>query len=166
MPGVWYATPMRLTRVWRTVATAAAIAVAGSGCGSSSGSGGNSSPSVPSTGGISSALSSAASSASSAVSSGAEGHVVEIDVAASGFSFVTSTASASAGPVVIRSKNPQSLGHDISLRGNGVDEKGDIVSDGGVSMITIADLKPGTYTFYCSVPGHEAAGMKGTLTVS
>ena len=149
----------------RTVLVAAAIAVAvASGCGSSSGS--TSSPSVPSVGGISSALSSAASSATSAVPSGAGGHVVEIDVASSGLSFVKSTATASAGPVVIRSKNPQSLGHDIAIRGNGVDEKGDIVSDGGVSMITIADLKPGTYTFYCSVPGHEAAGMKGTLTVS
>ena len=28
-----------------------------------------------------------------------------------------------------------------------------------------ADLKPGKETFYCSVPGHEQAGMKGTLTV-
>jgi len=26
-------------------------------------------------------------------------------------------------------------------------------------------LKPGTYQFYCPVPGHKAAGMKGTLTV-
>jgi uncharacterized cupredoxin-like copper-binding protein len=58
------------------------------------------------------------------------------------------------------------LGHDIAIRGNGVDEQGDIVSDGGVSMITLPDLKAGTYTFYCSVPGHEAAGMKGTLTVT
>jgi uncharacterized cupredoxin-like copper-binding protein len=44
--------------------------------------------------------------------------------------------------------------------------KGDIVSSGGVSTITIPDLKPGTYTYFCSVPGHEAAGMKGTLTVN
>jgi plastocyanin len=106
------------------------------------------------------------SAASSAVSGAAEGHVVEIDVAASGLAFVTTSATASAGPVVIRSMNPQSTGHDIALKGNGVDETGDIVSDGGVSTITIADLQPGSYTFYCSVPGHEQAGMKGTLTVS
>ena len=44
--------------------------------------------------------------------------------------------------------------------------QGNMVSSGGVSTVTVADLKPGTYTFYCSVPGHEQAGMKGTLTVS
>ena len=35
---------------------------------------------------------------------------------------------------------------------------------GGTRTLTLT-LPPGTYTFYCSVPGHEAAGMKGTLTV-
>ena len=97
---------------------------------------------------------------------GGGGQVVEIDVASSGFAFTKSTATATAGHVVIKSMNPQSTGHDISLKGNGVDEHGDVVQDGGVSTIDIADLKAGTYEFYCSVPGHEAAGMKGTLTVS
>jgi len=97
---------------------------------------------------------------------GGGGQVVEIDVASSGFAYTESTATATAGHVVLKSMNPQGTGHDISLKGNGVDEHGDIVQDGGVSTIDISDLKAGTYTFYCSVPGHEAAGMKGTLTVS
>jgi plastocyanin len=94
------------------------------------------------------------------------GQVVEIDVASSGFAYAETTATATAGHVTIKSMNPQGTGHDIALKGDGVDEKGEIVQDGDVSTIDISDLKPGTYTFYCSVPGHEAAGMKGTLTVS
>jgi uncharacterized cupredoxin-like copper-binding protein len=38
------------------------------------------------------------------------------------------------------------------------------VGSGGNSTFK-ANLKPGTYTFYCSVSGHEEGGMKGTLTV-
>ena len=96
----------------------------------------------------------------------ANAQVVEIDIAQSGFAFTTSTATAKAGPVVLKAKNPQSISHDISLKGNGINVHGNMVSSGGVSTVVITDLKPGTYEYYCSVPGHEQAGMKGTLTVS
>jgi uncharacterized cupredoxin-like copper-binding protein len=35
---------------------------------------------------------------------------------------------------------------------------------GGSKTLSL-NLKPGTYKFYCSVPGHRMAGMEGTLTV-
>jgi uncharacterized cupredoxin-like copper-binding protein len=36
---------------------------------------------------------------------------------------------------------------------------------GAATTLALQDLKPGKYTFFCSVPGHEESGMKGTLTV-
>ncbi len=73
-------------------------------------------------------------------------------------------AEAPPGQLEIDSPNDSSVPHDISLEGNGVDEKGEVVSNGGVSRISV-DLQPGEYTFYCSVTGHRQAGMEGTLTV-
>jgi uncharacterized cupredoxin-like copper-binding protein len=35
---------------------------------------------------------------------------------------------------------------------------------GGSKSLTL-NLEPGTYKFYCTVPGHRQAGMEGTLTV-
>ena len=63
--------------------------------------------------------------------------------------------------MTIESKNDSSVPHNIALKGG---PEGQIVQGGKTSKITV-DLKPGKYTFYCSVPGHEQAGMKGTLTV-
>jgi len=60
--------------------------------------------------------------------------------------------------------NPSDVPHGVGIKGNGVDKDGPVVNKGGKSTAT-ADLKPGTYEFYCPVPGHEEAGMKGTLTV-
>lgn len=71
---------------------------------------------------------------------------------------------AKAGTVTISMKNPSSLPHAVAVEGNGVDEDGKTVGTGGTSTVKV-DLKPGTYTFYCPVPGHEEGGMKGTLTV-
>jgi uncharacterized cupredoxin-like copper-binding protein len=90
---------------------------------------------------------------------------LEIDADPTGqLKFLASSAAATAGKVTLRMKNASSTPHDIAIRGPGANQVGSIVSAGGVSTVT-ATLAPGTYTFYCSVPGHEAAGMKGTLTV-
>jgi uncharacterized cupredoxin-like copper-binding protein len=77
---------------------------------------------------------------------------------------VFSAATGQPGPVTIKSQNKSSTPHDISIEGNGVDEHGQVVQDGGVSEVK-ATLKPGEYTFYCSVPGHREGGMEGKLTV-
>jgi plastocyanin len=74
------------------------------------------------------------------------------------------SATAPAGKLTIDSKNDASIPHDIAIQGNGVDQKGEVVQNGGTSTISV-DLKPGTYTFYCSVPGHREGGMVGKLTV-
>jgi len=73
-------------------------------------------------------------------------------------------AEAPAGQVEVRSPNESGTDHDIALEGNGVNEKGETVKNGGVSQFSL-DLKPGEYTFYCSVDGHREGGMEGTLTV-
>jgi uncharacterized cupredoxin-like copper-binding protein len=78
--------------------------------------------------------------------------------------FKYSKATAKAGQVTLVMPNMAQITHDISIKGNGVSQQGPRVSQGGSSKITV-NLKPGTYEFYCSVPGHEAGGMKGTLVV-
>jgi uncharacterized cupredoxin-like copper-binding protein len=75
--------------------------------------------------------------------------------------FLASSASAKAGKVTLRMLNKSSTPHDIGIVGRQV---GPVVSNGGTSTVTLT-LPPGKYTFYCSVDGHAAAGMKGTLTV-
>ena len=79
--------------------------------------------------------------------------------------FTKSSLKAPAGVVKIVLTNKAIVPHNIAIKGNGVNVKGKVVPKGGVSTVK-ATLKPGKYVFYCSVPGHEGAGMKGTLTVT
>ena len=78
--------------------------------------------------------------------------------------FTFGSAQASPGQVEIDTPNKSSIDHNIALEGNGVSETGEVVKNGGVSKIS-ASLKPGEYTFFCSVPGHRQGGMEGKLTV-
>ncbi len=78
--------------------------------------------------------------------------------------YVFASATAPAGPLQLSSPNESSVPHNIAIEGNGVDEVGPVVQDGKSSDVE-ADLEPGTYAFYCSVPGHREGGMEGELTV-
>lgn len=71
---------------------------------------------------------------------------------------------AKAGTATITFNNPSSVPHAVEIEGNGVETKTDVVTASEAPPVDV-DLKPGTYTYYCPVGGHEAAGMKGTLTV-
>ena len=83
--------------------------------------------------------------------------------AVDGTAYQSTQATAPAGQVKVDMPNKSPLGHDIGLKGvSGA--QGKVVPQGGTSTFTVT-LKPGKYTYFCSVPGHEAAGMKGTLTV-
>ncbi len=79
--------------------------------------------------------------------------------------YTTTEATTKAGKVTVEFDNPQSLTHDVAIEDSSGSEVGktELIADGSDS--TTVDLKPGTYTFYCTVPGHREAGMEGTLTV-
>jgi uncharacterized cupredoxin-like copper-binding protein len=128
------------------------------GCGSSNKS---SSSSTSSTATTSTAPSTAAGGGSSLSVTADPGGALKFD---------KTTLTAKAGKVTIKDVNPSSSGiaHGIAVEGKGVDKDGtggtSGVSAGQTATVSVT-LKPGTYTFYCPVDGHKAAGMKGTLTV-
>jgi uncharacterized cupredoxin-like copper-binding protein len=72
------------------------------------------------------------------------------------------------GKVTIKMLNLQLLKHDVAIKKTKAAKKpivkGKEVGKGGISKAT-AKLAKGRYIFYCTVPGHEAAGMWGVLTV-
>jgi uncharacterized cupredoxin-like copper-binding protein len=93
--------------------------------------------------------------------------VVEIEaVPGAELAYVQKQAKAKAGQVSIEFNNPQTLSHDVAVEDSSGKELGktELVADGS-STGTIGNLKPGKYTFFCTVPGHREAGMEGTLTV-
>jgi len=80
-------------------------------------------------------------------------------------SYDTKQLSAKAGKVTIDFASFAPLEHNLTIaRGSTV--LGATPTFGGGSRTLTLSLKPGTYTFYCSVPGHRQAGMEGTLGVS
>jgi plastocyanin len=62
-------------------------------------------------------------------------------------------------------RNAGSVGHDLKLRQDGKEVGGTQILNPGETQTLEVRFPPGSYEMYCSVPGHEDAGMKGTFTV-
>ena len=71
---------------------------------------------------------------------------------------------AKAGDVTIEFTNDSQTPHNVTIE-QGETEAGATDTIQGSKTSKSFTLKAGTYSFYCSVGNHEAAGMKGTLTV-
>jgi len=118
-------------------------------------------------GGDSSSTSAADTAATGSATSpaAASGGTVKIAADPSEIAFTKTEITAPAGDDTISFDNPSSTGHNVQIEdASGADIAGtDTISAGKTS--TTANLQPGTYTFYCSIPGHREAGMEGTITV-
>lgn len=141
---------LRTPKVLLLGALVAAIAIAG--CGGSKKSSDTTAATTP-------------APAATTPSSSSAGETVTLAAVPGKLAFDKKTLTAKAGTVTLKMSNPSSFMHGVSVEGNGVDKDGTVVANGGTSTVTVK-LKPGRYTFYCPVPGHRAAGMQGTLTVS
>ena len=69
------------------------------------------------------------------------------------------------GKVTIDFTNPAPLEHDVVVEGQGGEElaASEVITESKSSAT--GELAAGSYTFFCSVPGHREAGMEGKLTV-
>ncbi len=70
---------------------------------------------------------------------------------------------APAGNVVLALDNVGSVEHNVKLEGG---KASTMLAPGKSENLDLGKLEPGTYTLLCEVPGHEAAGMKATLTIT
>lgn len=76
------------------------------------------------------------------------------------FHFTLSKKSTPKGSVTFKITNKGKLSHDFKIAG----KRSPMVKPGRTATLKVT-LKPGKIKYECTVPGHAAAGMKGTLTV-
>lgn len=148
---------LRLSAVTLTVA---AIVLGGCGGSSSSPSSttaatSSATPTTSSPSGAGGASSSTGTSGSLALAANPEGQLA----------YNTKSLTASAGKVSIAFTNNSPLSHNVTIESSAGKIEGATPTFQGASKTLTLNLKPGTYKFFCSVPGHRMAGMEGTLTV-
>lgn len=149
---------MRRIAVVATTALTVAIGAAGCGGGSAGSSAASSSASTAATQAPPTTTSSSSGAPAATVADAAD--------PAGKLKFTKSSLTAPAGTVRIKFTNHAAVPHNFTVEpaSGGAVVGASPTFSGGTRTLTLK-LKPGTYTFFCSVPGHRQAGMQGTLIV-
>ena len=106
------------------------------------------------------AVDEAKSSGGSTAPAASAGGESTLDVSLKDFAIDPGDLRVQAG-AVLNLTNDGAVVHNLAVDG----AASDMFDPGEGGTLDLGDLEPGSYTMICEVPGHEAAGMKGTLTV-
>lgn len=150
-----HAEPWRISMFPLLVLVVGALVLGG--CGGSKGT--SSTPAAP-------AESTATTESTTTASPAPSGAALSLEANQEGqLKYNTSSLTAKAGQVAIDFKNMSPIAHNVTVESAGGGTVGATETFQGGSKTLTLNLKPGTYKFYCSVPGHRQGGMEGTLVV-
>jgi uncharacterized cupredoxin-like copper-binding protein len=105
----------------------------------------------------------AATTTQATTTTAAKPAATKVPVSETEFKITLASTNFKAGETTFEAKNDGKIPHDLAIKGTG--DKTKLIQPGGTADLTVT-LKPGTYELYCTVPGHEAAGMRLNITVS
>ena len=101
---------------------------------------------------------------------GATGATESLDVSSpadGGLAFEPNGLMAKPGNVTITYDNPSPVPHSIAVATSTGNVLGEVQPfTNNKESVQLSNLAPGSYVFYCTVPGHREAGMEGNLTVT
>jgi plastocyanin len=160
-------TSARRLPIFSLLALAAGI-LALAGCGSSKETSSSASTPAVSTSATTSATTPTTPTSTTTTTTGAASPSSALSLAANPegqLKYNTSALTAKAGKVAIDFTNMSPLEHNVTVESSSHSVVGATPTFKGESKTLTLTLKPGTYKFYCSVPGHRMAGMEGTLVV-
>jgi uncharacterized cupredoxin-like copper-binding protein len=103
-----------------------------------------------------------AGAALAATASQSAAKATTVTVAASNFKFKLSKTSVPKGKVTFVVTNKSTIAHDFKINGKVTP----MIKGGKSAKLVVTFAKAGKFPYLCTVPGHAAAGMKGTLTVT